>query len=61
MRNSRLKLEFVVWVRIREFRLLADGNRGKQLEITKQRGIHGKAVEFSQQAGVEFRLYSALF
>ena len=24
--------------------------RGKQLEITKPRGIHGKAVEFSQQA-----------
>ena len=29
---------------------MAGGNRGKQLEITKQRGIHGKAVEFSQQA-----------
>ena len=48
--NSRFGLEFAVWVGIREFRLMAGGNRGKQLEITKQRGIHGKAVEFSQQA-----------
>ena len=48
--NSRFRLESAVWVGIREFRLMEDGNRGKQLEITKQRGIHGKAAEFSQQA-----------
>ena len=48
--NSRFRLEFAVWVGIREFHLIAGGNRGKQLEITKQRGIHGKAVEFSQKA-----------
>ena len=48
--NSPFRLEFAVWVGIRDFRLMAGGNRGKQLEITKQRGIHGKAVEFSQQA-----------
>ena len=44
--NSRFTFEFAVWVGIRDFRLMAGGNREKQLEITKQRGIHGKAVEF---------------
>ena len=28
---------------------MAGGNRGNQLEITKQSGVHGKAVEFSQR------------
>ena len=48
--NSRFRLEFAVWAGICEFRLMAGGNRRKQLEITKQRGIHRKAVQLSKKA-----------
>ena len=43
MWNSRVGLEFAVWVGIRDFRLMADGILEKQLEITK-------SVEFTEMA-----------